>query len=103
MQGMQMPAQKWSQCLSAKDLAEGKQHAMSDPQSECQMSDFKTSGTSYSYSMACTSPEGKMNGQAKGNGTTNSFKTDIKVRMTPDHGMGDITQVMTGRRTGDCK
>jgi hypothetical protein len=103
MQGMQMPGQKWTHCFTAQDLAEGKQHKMDDGQSKCAMSDLKTSGANYSYSFACNGPEGKMSGQAKGNSTPASFTTEIKMRMTPDQGMGELTQVMTGRRVGDCK
>lgn len=103
MQGMQMPGQKWSHCLSAQDITAGKQHQMDDGQSKCQMSDMKSSGNNYSYKFACTSPEGKMSGQANGSSSATSFNTEIKMRMTPDEGMGEITQTMTGRRTGDCK
>jgi hypothetical protein len=103
MQGMQMPGQKWNHCFTAQDIADGKQHRMEDGQSKCTMSDMKASGATYSYSFACTSKDGNMSGQAKGSGTNTSFNTEIKMRMTPDQGMGEFTQVMTGHRVGDCK
>ena len=103
MQGMQMPGHKSTQCLTAQDIAAGKQHQMDDGQSKCQVSDMKTSGASYSYNFDCASAEGKMSGQAKGNSAATTFTTEIKLRMTPDQGVGEITQIMNGRRTGDCK
>ncbi len=103
MQGMQMPGQKWNHCFTSQDIAEGKQHKMDDGQSKCTMSDMKTSGATYSYSFACNSKEGNMSGQARGSSTNTSFNTEIKMRMTPDQGMGEFTQVLTGRRVGDCK
>ena len=103
MPGMPMPVQKWSHCLSAQDMAAGKQHSMDDGRSKCQMSDMKVSGNSYSYSFACTSPDGKMSGKASGSSTNTSYKTNITLKMVPDPGMGEINQLVTGRRTGDCK
>lgn len=103
MQGMQMPPSKWSHCFTAQDLAEGKQHRMDDGNSKCTMSDLKTYGSSFTYNFDCASKEGRMSGQAKGSSTNTGFNTEIKMRMTPDHGMGEFTQVMTGRRLGDCK
>ena len=103
MQGMQMPGAKWSHCFTAQDLAEGKQHKMDDGDAKCSVSEMKASGSGYSYSFSCTSKEGKMTGKANGSSTASSFTTDIKLRMTPDPGMGEMSQTMTGRRTGDCK
>ncbi len=103
MPGMQMPVQKWSHCLSAKDMAEGKQHSMDDGRSTCQMSDLRIVGTGYSYAFVCTSPDGKMSGKASGTSTNTSYKTNIVLKMAPDPGVGEINQIVTGRRTGDCK
>jgi hypothetical protein len=103
MPGMPMPVQKWSHCLSAQDMAAGKQHSMDDGRSKCQMSDMKVSGNNYSYGFTCASPDGKMTGKASGNSTNTSYKTNITLKMVPDLGMGEINQLVTGRRTGDCK
>ncbi len=103
MPGMQMPVQKWSRCLSAKDMADGKQHSMDDGRSKCQMSELKIAGSSYSYAFVCTSPDGKMSGKASGSSSDNSYKTNISLKMQPDPGMGEINQMVTGRRMGDCK
>jgi hypothetical protein len=97
-----MPGQKWSHCFTAEDLAQGRQHSMDDGRSKCQMSELKTSGSSYSYKFACTSPDGKMAGQATGSSSASGFNTEVKLRMTPDPGVGEITQVISGQRTGAC-
>ena len=103
MEGMQMPSAKWSHCFSAKDLADGKQHKMDDGDSKCSISDLKTTGTRFSYNFSCSSKEGSMVGKASGTSSANSFTTDIKLKMTPDQGMGEMSQTMTGKRIGDCK
>lgn len=103
MQGMAMPGTKFKHCLTAKDIAEGKQHSMSDKDNKCAVSNMKTSAGNYSYDLACTSPQGKMSGSAKGTTSASSYTTEMKVRMTPDHGMGEMLQTMTGRLVGDCK
>ncbi len=104
MQSMQMPGQKWTHCFTAQDIADGKQHKMDDGRSKCSVSDMKASGdSSYSYSFSCNSPDGSMAGQARGNSTSTSFNTEIRMRMKPDQGMGELTQLITGRRLGDCK
>lgn len=104
MQGMQMPGQKWNHCFTAQDIADNKQHKMDDGRSKCSVSDMKTSGDgSYSYSFSCSSPEGSMAGMARGNSSPTSFNTEIRMRMKPDQGMGELTQTISGRRIGDCK
>jgi hypothetical protein len=103
MAGMALPGVTVKHCLTAKDIAAGKQYNMSDKDSTCNISNLKTSGGSYSFDMACTSPQGKMTGSAKGTTTTTSYATEMKMRMTPDEGMGEMTQSLKGRLLGDCK
>jgi hypothetical protein len=104
MQGMQMPGHKWNHCFTAQDIADNKQHKMDDGRSKCSVSDMKASGDgSYSYNFSCTSPEGSMAGVARGSGAPTSFNTEIRMRMKPDQGIGELTQTISGRRLGDCK
>jgi hypothetical protein len=103
MQGKQMPGAKWTYCFTARDLAEGKQHRMDAAGGKCTVSNLITAGSTFSYHFACSSGGGNMSGEARGSATATGFDTEIRMRMTPDPGMGELTQVITGRRVGDCK
>jgi hypothetical protein len=103
MQGMAMPGAKFKHCLTAKDIADGKQHSMSDKDSKCAVSNMKGSASNYSFDLTCTSPDGKLTGSAKGSASATSYATEMKMRMSPDQGMGDMIQTMNGRLLGDCK
>lgn len=100
MQGMQMPGNKFKYCLTAQDVASGKQYSGNQ---ECVISNLKTAGSNVSYDMACSTDGGKMTGSVKGTMGPTAYTFDQKIRMMPDPGMGEMHQTMTGRRIGDCK
>lgn len=100
MQGMQMPGQKFTHCYTAQDVASGKQYSGDQ---KCTISNLKTAGGNVSYDMACTTDGGKMSGSVKGSMSPAAYTFDQKIRITPDQGMGEMHQTMTGRRLGDCK
>lgn len=102
MQGMQMPAQKFTHCYTAKDVAAGKQY-QGDEKSKCTIANMKTGGGSVSYDMACAFEGGKMTGSVKGKMSATAYEFDQKMRMTPDQGMGEMHSIIKGRRLGDCK
>lgn len=102
MQGMAMPAHKFTLCYSAKDLAAGKQYGL-DEKSQCKISNMKQSGGNISYDMLCTADGGKMSGSVKGTMSATAFAFEQKLRMTPDQGMGEMHSFIKGRRLGDCK
>lgn len=102
MQGMQLPGAKFTHCYTAKDIAAGKQYN-TDEEGKCAISNMKASGGHVSYDMACTIEGGKMTGSIKGTMSATAYSFDQKMRMTPDHGMGEMHSIIKGRRLGDCK
>ena len=102
--GFQMPAMTMMQCITpeqAKDPAStvprqsGRGRGNKD---DCKVSDYKTSGNTVTWSMACTSPD-KMT--ATGEMTfagEDSYTSTMKMVMA----QGEMTMKMTGKRTGDC-
>lgn len=102
MQGMQMPGGTFKHCYTAKDIAAGKQYN-ADDKSKCTIANLKTGGGKVSYDMACTIEGGKMNASVKGTLSGTAYAFDQKMRMTPDHGMGEMNSTIQGRRIGDCK
>jgi len=102
MQGRDMPGGKFTQCYTAKDIAEGKQFGMTE-KSKCTIANMKNAGGNISYDMSCSADGSKMTGSLKGTMTPSSFVFEQKLRMTPDQGMGEMHSFINGRRTGDCK
>lgn len=100
---MKMPSQKVQHCLTAKDVAEGRQYA-ADPKQQCRMSNLKQNGNQVSYDMACVTDAGKMTVSATGTSTPDSMNMRMKMKVEAGGSdMPEMTQVVTGRRVGDCK
>lgn len=102
MQGMALPAQKFTHCYTPQDLAAGKQYGM-DEKSKCSFRNMKNVGGNVSYEMICEADGNKMTGTVKGTMSATAFSFEQKLRMTPDQGMGDMLSIIQGRRLGDCK
>ncbi|MFN3884073.1 MAG: DUF3617 domain-containing protein [Rhodocyclaceae bacterium] len=102
MQGMKMPAQKFTHCYTPQDIASGKQYGM-DEKSKCTIRNMKNDGGNISYEMICEAEGGKMTGTVKGTISASAFDFEQKLRMTPDQGMGEMISLIKGRRIGDCK
>ncbi|MFN6961146.1 MAG: DUF3617 domain-containing protein [Rhodocyclaceae bacterium] len=102
MQGMNMPAQKFTHCYTPQDLAAGKQYGI-DEKSNCTIRNMKNVGGNISYDMICEADGSKMSGTVKGTMSATTFSFEQKLRMTPDQGIGDMISLIKGRRLGDCK
>lgn len=102
--GFQMPAMKMNQCITpeqAKDPANtvprqsGRGRGNKD---DCKMSDYKTTGNTITWSMACTSPD-KLTGTGEMTfAGDDSYTSTMKMVMA----QGEMTMKMTGKRIGDC-
>ena len=97
---MQMPEMKSTQCITAEQLA--KDPATGLPrgaagQKDCTVSDYKTTGSTISWKMACT-------GQMKMEGTGElTFKGDTyEGVMKMAAPQGEMTMNLAGKRAGDC-
>ncbi|MFN4148488.1 MAG: DUF3617 domain-containing protein [Rhodocyclaceae bacterium] len=102
MQGMNMPAQKFTHCYTTQDIAAGKQYGM-DEKSKCTIRNMKNAGGNISYEMSCEADGSKMTGTVKGTMSATTFSFEQRLRVTPDQGMGDMISLIKGRRIGDCK
>jgi len=102
--GFQMPVTKTTRCITpeqAKDPANtlprdgGRGRGGKD---DCKMTDQKVSGSTLTYSMACTTPD-KLTATGEMTFTgDDSYTNTMKMVMA----QGEMTMKMTGKRIGDC-
>jgi hypothetical protein len=101
---IQMPAMKSARCITPEDAKDPSRSLPTGPQgrgnqkSDCKVSDYKTSGSTVTWKMTCSSPEpmtgtGEMTytGDTAYNGT---MKMDMQGR--------GMTMKISGMRVGDC-
>jgi hypothetical protein len=94
MPGMAMPAMKHTSCLPKG----GAYKPDSGPKDKnCQMTDVKVSGNTTSWKMQCSGKE-PMTGSGEMTRTADTMNGTMKMNM---QGM-QMTQVMSGRRIGNC-
>ena len=97
---MEMPPMKFSQCLTKKDMVPHKKEKNED----CKMVSTKVEGNTVTWVAQCRMKEGTMDSTGKITYRGGGFDGVINVLMnTKDTGKMEVTQRMTGRRTGDCK
>ena len=101
--GFQMPAQKNTLCITpelAKDPANvvprqsGRGRGGKD---DCKVSDYKTTGNTVTWTMACTSPD-KMTATGEMTFGDDSYTSTMKMVMS----QGEMSMKTTGKRVGDC-
>lgn len=101
--GVQMPAMKNTQCITpdqAKDPASavprqsGRGRGGKD---DCKVSDYKMTGNTATWMMACTSPD-KMTATGEMTFGDDSYTSTMKMVMA----QGEMTMKTTGKRIGDC-
>lgn len=73
-----------------------------DKNSDCKVTDVKTSGNTTTWKMACTRPE-PMTGTGEMTHTGDKFNGVVRMRGKMDGENFDMTQVMSGRKVGSCK
>lgn len=100
---MKMPETKMTQCVTPEQLKDPAA-AMSGggpggkPNPACKVSDYKTSGSTVSWKMACPPPQA-VDGTAE-----MTFKDDSYTgNMTMKTDKGTMTMKVAGKRLGDCK
>ena len=102
--GFQMPVTKTTRCVTpeqAKDPANtiprdgGRGRGGKD---DCKMTDHKMTGSTITYSMACTSPD-RMTATGEMTFTgDDSYTSTMKMNMA----QGEMTMKLTGKRIGEC-
>lgn len=97
---MEMPPMKFSQCLTKKDMVPQKKEKNED----CKLVSTKVEGNTVTWVVQCRMKDGTMDGTGKVTYKGNGFDGVMKMVMnTKDTGKMEMTQHMSGRRTGDCK
>jgi hypothetical protein len=97
MQGMEIPPQTFSQCITKKDMVP--QNNDPNQQGNCTVSDVQTKGNTVSWTVVCKTEGGEMKGKGKITYQGDSFKGESTSEMM---GMVIVTE-MSGKRTGPCQ
>jgi hypothetical protein len=102
MPGMQMPEMKTAQCITPeqleKDPASGlPSGAQTSGPNACKVSDYKQTGNTVSWKMACTGAQA-MTGEGEMVFAGDAYTGTIKMTMQ----QGAMSMKMTGKRLGDC-
>jgi hypothetical protein len=98
MQGMEIPPQTFSQCITKKDMVPQNNN---DPnqQGNCKVSDVQTNGNTVSWTMVCKTEGGEMKSTGKITYQGDSFKGESTSEMM---GMVMVAE-MSGKRIGPCQ
>ena len=99
MQGMNMPVQTFSQCITKENMVPQNNDPSQQGSGSCTVSDVKTSGNTVYWSVVCKTGGGEMKGKGKITYQGNQFQGESTTEMM---GMVMVTE-MSGRRTGPCK
>lgn len=99
---IQMPAMKSARCITPEDAKDPSRSLPTGPEgrgnqkSDCKVSDYKTSGSTVTWKMTCTSPPSTGTGEMTYMGDT--YDGTLKMDM---QGRG-MTMKIAGKRVGDC-
>jgi len=99
MMGMTMPAIDFKQCVTAKDISDGKAYVNTEKQADCTDTRLKWSGNDFTVESSCKNPDRAMKG--KGSATAESFDMTMDVVMGGDMPMTQ-KQTISAKRLGDC-
>jgi hypothetical protein len=99
---MKMPEMKTTQCVTPEQAKDPAGALPTGPQggrgnSDCKVSDYKVSGQTVTWKMACTMPQ-PVTGAGEMTFTDNSYVGAMKMATA----QGDITMKVSGTRLGDC-
>ncbi len=102
--GMGKQNRTFQHCVTAKDIEQGgigsdKGGKMPD---NCEIKDFKMSGNTSSYTMECKG-ENAMKADNRITFVSDGFKMDMKMAMTRNGQVMNMTQQMEGKYIGPCK
>ncbi|MES2885671.1 MAG: DUF3617 family protein [Pseudomonadota bacterium] len=99
MMGMSMPAIDFKQCVTAKDIADGKAYVNTEKQADCADVKLAWSGNDFTVESACKNPDRTMKG--KGSATAENFDLTMDVVMGGGMPMTQ-KQTVSAKRIGDC-
>lgn len=99
MMGMSMPAIDFKQCVTAKDIADGRAYVNTEKQADCSDTKLQWSGNDFTVESSCKNPDRTMKG--KGSATPETFDLTMDVVMGGGMPMTQ-KQTVSARRLGDC-
>lgn len=97
---MAMPAMKNTRCVTQQDIDSPGRGLPSGPEknpNECKVSDYKVSGSTVTWTMACTG-QPSMTGTGELRFTGDAYEGLVKMTMDQQQ----MTMKMSGKRLGDC-
>ena len=99
MMGMTMPAIDFKQCVTQKDIDDGKAYVNAEKQADCSDTKVQWSGNDFTVASSCKNPDRTMSGN--GTATDESFESVMEVKIG---GGMPITQKQSigAKRIGDC-
>jgi len=101
---VQMPETKTSQCITAEQLKDPANGLPRGPQAgrganqDCKVSDYKVSGNTVTWKMACSTPQPMTSTGEMTFTDDSSYAGTMKMNMP----QGDMSMKLTGKRVGDC-
>ena len=101
---IQMPEMKTTRCVTPEEAKDPTRSLPSGPEgrggqkSDCKVSDYKVSGNTATWKMACTTPQA-MTGTGEMTFADDSYTGTLKTEMA----QGQMTMKMSGKRLGDCQ
>ena len=97
MPGMQMPAMKNTQCVTQQQIDSPTRGLPQGPDNkDCKVSDYKVSGNTITWNMACPSQQMTGSGELKFNGDTYEGLVKIMAQQK------EMAMKFNGKRLGDC-
>lgn len=99
MMGMTMPPVDFKQCVTQKDIDDGKAYVNTEKQADCTDTKVQWSGNDFTVASSCKNPDRTMSG--KGTASAESFELTMDVTMGGGMPMKQ-KQTVSAKRLGDC-
>lgn len=101
---MQLPATTFQQCITAKDVEDGKAYASSKDK-DCKLTNLKQSNNRVDYDFSCSLQGGqRMQGHASGSSHAQGYSVVMSGRFVPPmEGVSEFSQKLDAKRLGACK
>lgn len=99
MMGTTMPAIDFKQCVTQKDIDEGKAYVNTEKQADCSDTKVQWSGNDFTVASTCKNPDRTLQGA----GTASAESFELKMDVTMGGGMPmKQKQTVSATRIGDC-
>jgi len=99
MMGMSMPAIDFKQCVTQKDIDDGKAYVNTEKQADCSDTKVQWTGNDFKVESSCKNPDRTMSGA----GTASAESFELKMDVVMGGGMPmKQKQTVSAKRLGDC-